>query len=217
MHWGHAVSRDLVHWEHLGVALFPTKDYDRSGVFSGSALEIDGKLRLYYSAVKYDQPTRRTSMWRRGTGSRPARPWSSPPTAGTLTTGRTSGRSSPCSPTRPWATGRTPGIPRCGGRRDGYYMILGSTRGRDRAGPLLPQPGRSTLDLCQPVRLPRAGPGAGVPRPVPAGGRVHLPGLPHGGHGRTACPTPTRPCTPGRTLTRRPVAMSLREPLAYLD
>ena len=53
MHWGHAVSEDLVHWEHQGVALFPTKEYDQNGVFSGSALEIDGKLYLYYSAVRY--------------------------------------------------------------------------------------------------------------------------------------------------------------------
>lgn len=53
MHWGHAVSGDLVHWEHLGTALFPTKAYDRNGVFSGSALEKDGKLYLYYSAVRY--------------------------------------------------------------------------------------------------------------------------------------------------------------------
>ena len=53
MHWGHAVSRDLVHWEHLGVALYPTKGYDQNGVFSGSALELDGKLCLYYSAVRY--------------------------------------------------------------------------------------------------------------------------------------------------------------------
>ena len=53
MHWGHAVSEDLVHWEHQGVALFPTKEYDQNGVFSGSALEIEGKLCLYYSAVKY--------------------------------------------------------------------------------------------------------------------------------------------------------------------
>ena len=55
MHWGHAVSPDLVHWRHLGVALFPTKDYDRNGVFSGTALESDGALRLYYSAVRYLQ------------------------------------------------------------------------------------------------------------------------------------------------------------------
>lgn len=53
MHWGHAVSQDLVHWEHLGVALFPTKGYDRNGIFSGSALEVDGKLYLYYTGVKY--------------------------------------------------------------------------------------------------------------------------------------------------------------------
>lgn len=53
MHWGHAVSDDLVHWEHLDIALFPTKYYDRNGVFSGSALEKDGALYLYYSAVRY--------------------------------------------------------------------------------------------------------------------------------------------------------------------
>lgn len=55
MHWGHAISSDLVHWKHLGVALFPTKDYDQNGIFSGSALEIDGRLHLYYSAVRYLQ------------------------------------------------------------------------------------------------------------------------------------------------------------------
>lgn len=56
MHWGHAVSEDLVHWEHKDVALFPTKEYDRNGVFSGSAIEKDGKLYLYYSAVRYLEP-----------------------------------------------------------------------------------------------------------------------------------------------------------------
>lgn len=55
MHWGHAVSKDLVNWEHKGVALFPTKYEDQNGCFSGSAIEQDGSLYLYYTGVHYNQ------------------------------------------------------------------------------------------------------------------------------------------------------------------
>ena len=54
MHWGHAVSRDLVTWEHRGIALCPTVWEDRNGCFSGSAIEEEGKLYLVYTGVRYE-------------------------------------------------------------------------------------------------------------------------------------------------------------------
>ena len=35
MHWGHAVSKDLLHWEHKPVAIYPTKE---EYIFSGSCV-----------------------------------------------------------------------------------------------------------------------------------------------------------------------------------
>ena len=49
MHWGHAKSKDLIHWEHLPVALAPDQDYDRSGCFSGSAIVKDDRLWIMYT------------------------------------------------------------------------------------------------------------------------------------------------------------------------
>ncbi|MBR6895962.1 MAG: glycoside hydrolase family 32 protein [Lactococcus sp.] len=55
MHWGHAKSVDLIHWEHLPVALAPDQDYDADGCYSGSAIERDGKLYLIYTGhVEHD-------------------------------------------------------------------------------------------------------------------------------------------------------------------
>lgn len=53
MHWGHAVSPDLIHWEHQKIALFPSKYDDRSGCYSGSAVEHEGRLYLYYTGMRY--------------------------------------------------------------------------------------------------------------------------------------------------------------------
>lgn len=55
MHWGHAISKDLVHFEHQPIALYPSKSYDRNGCFSGSAIIYHDKMYLYYTAIKYKQ------------------------------------------------------------------------------------------------------------------------------------------------------------------
>lgn len=54
MHWGHAKSKDLVHWEHLPVALAPSEPYDSGnvpghGCFSGSAVVDGNELVLIYT------------------------------------------------------------------------------------------------------------------------------------------------------------------------
>ncbi|PSH23929.1 glycosyl hydrolase family 32 [Yersinia pseudotuberculosis] len=53
MHWGHARSRDLVHWEHLPVALAPEGPEDKDGCFSGSAVVNGDELALIYTGHKY--------------------------------------------------------------------------------------------------------------------------------------------------------------------
>ena len=52
IHWGHAVSRDLVNWEHLPVALEPTPHgSDADGCWSGCAVIHNDTPTLFYSGV----------------------------------------------------------------------------------------------------------------------------------------------------------------------
>lgn len=54
MHWGHAISDDMLHWEYLPLALAPSESYDdypKGGCFSGSAIEHEGRLYLMYTGT----------------------------------------------------------------------------------------------------------------------------------------------------------------------
>lgn len=64
MHWGHARSKDLVHWEHLPIALWPSEDKGEAHVFSGcAAINGDGVPMLFYTSVASGDKKRPNEQW----------------------------------------------------------------------------------------------------------------------------------------------------------
>jgi sucrose-6-phosphate hydrolase SacC (GH32 family) len=52
MHWGHWRSKDLAHWEHQPIALWPSLSQDEDHVFSGCAtVNPKGQLMLFYTSI----------------------------------------------------------------------------------------------------------------------------------------------------------------------
>ena len=55
MHWGHAVSDDLVHWEELPIAIAPTPHSpDQAGIWSGCMVDDVGRPTAIYTGVNDD-------------------------------------------------------------------------------------------------------------------------------------------------------------------
>lgn len=55
-HWGHAVSKDMLHWKLLPIALTPTQgESDKDGCYTGSIvadpLNQRGKFHILYTGV----------------------------------------------------------------------------------------------------------------------------------------------------------------------
>ena len=93
MSWGHAESRDMIHWRHDPLALWPSTWYDALGVFSGS-IAVDGDRKdlvdlgrdskliyIYYTAVHSPEDESEVTLkdgvhpWREIQASAVTSPW----------------------------------------------------------------------------------------------------------------------------------------------
>lgn len=53
MHWGHVSSEDMVTWRREPIAMAPSVEADRDGVFSGSAVVADDRLYAYFTGHRW--------------------------------------------------------------------------------------------------------------------------------------------------------------------
>ncbi len=53
--WGHSVSSDLVRWEERPVAISPTNDLDRDGVYSGMTVAEGAETVAFFSGYRKDR------------------------------------------------------------------------------------------------------------------------------------------------------------------
>lgn len=119
MHWNHVVSEDLVHWKNLSMALFPTwGGPDSQGCWSGSVVEHEGLFYAFYTGVYPQQQCLAVSKDLINWEKHPHNPVVSflqkPPDVGD--------------------TFRDPCVWK---EKDGWYMLVGSTKPNLGGSPLL--------------------------------------------------------------------------------
>lgn len=55
--YGHAVSRDLIHWAHMPISIWNDRPYDTTAIYTGSATVVGGKIvQVYPGLCDVEQP-----------------------------------------------------------------------------------------------------------------------------------------------------------------
>src|SRR5699024_2377302 len=62
--WGLFTSNNLIEWENVGSAILPDSKHDKDGVYSGSAIEHEGAIHLFYTGNTMNNEERKSFIKR---------------------------------------------------------------------------------------------------------------------------------------------------------